>query len=67
MAASQCGCLATECIYIGDAERDIEAGKRANMLTLIASYGYIDATQKPVEWGANGVIEHPDEVLAWVI
>ena len=66
MAASQCGCLATECIYIGDAERDIQAGKRANMRTLIASYGYIDASQKPVEWGANGVIEHPDEVLAWV-
>ncbi len=66
LAATQCGCLATECIYVGDAERDIEAGNRANMQTLIASYGYIDATQKPIEWGANGIIEHPDEVLAWL-
>jgi len=66
LAASQCGSLATECIYVGDAERDIEAGNRANMKTLIASYGYIDATQTPIEWQANGVIDHPDEILTWV-
>jgi len=66
LAASQCGSLATECIYVGDAERDIEAGNRANMQTLIASYGYIDESQTPVEWGANGVIEYPDEILAWI-
>jgi len=66
LAASQCGSLATECIYVGDAERDIEAGNRANMKTLIASYGYIDATQTPITWQANGVIEHPDEILTWV-
>lgn len=66
LAASQCGSLATECIYVGDAERDIEAGNRANMQTLIASYGYIDDSQRPIEWGANGVIEYPDEILTWV-
>lgn len=66
LAASQCGSLATECIYVGDAERDIEAGNRANMKTLIASYGYIDSTQTPIEWQANGVIDHPDEILTWV-
>jgi len=66
LAASQCGSLATECIYVGDAERDIEAGNRANMKTLIASYGYIDESQTPIEWGANGVIEYPDEILTWI-
>lgn len=66
LAASQCGSLATECIYVGDAERDIEAGNRANMQTLIASYGYIDDSQTPVNWGANGVIEYPDEILPWL-
>jgi len=66
LAASQCGSLATECIYVGDAERDIEAGNRANMQTLIASYGYIDDSQTPVHWGANGVIEYPDEILPWL-
>jgi len=66
LAASQCQSLATDCIYIGDAERDIEAGKRANMKTLIASYGYIDDTQKPMDWGADGIIEFPDEVIPWL-
>lgn len=66
LAANQCGCLATECIYVGDAERDIEAGNRANMQTLLASYGYIDVEQKPIEWNANGIVEHPSEILEWV-
>jgi len=66
LAASECGSLATSCIYVGDAERDIEAGNRANMQTLLASYGYIDASENPVEWGANGIIKHPEEVLEWL-
>ncbi len=66
LAANQCGCLVTECIYVGDAERDIEAGNRASMQTLLASYGYIDADQKPIEWNANGVVEHPSEIIDWL-
>lgn len=66
LAADECGYLATECIYVGDAERDIVAGNRANMCTLLASYGYIDESQRPIEWGANGVVEHPEEILEWI-
>jgi len=65
-AANECGCLATECIYVGDAERDIEAGNRANMQTLLASYGYIDSAQTPINWGANGIVEGPEEILDWI-
>jgi len=65
-AASQCGLLATECIYVGDAERDIEAGNRAGMITLLASYGYIDDTDTPDKWGANGIIQRIDEVVDWL-
>jgi phosphoglycolate phosphatase len=66
LAATECGSLATECIYVGDAQRDIEAGNRANMQTLLASYGYIDASQEPILWNANGVIEYPEEILTWL-
>ena len=66
LAANQCGFLATECLYVGDAERDIEAGNRANMTTLLASYGYIDDSQLPIEWGANGVVEEPNEIIDWL-
>lgn len=66
LAANECSVLVTECIYVGDAERDIEAGNRANMKTLLASYGYIDDSQKPIEWGANGVVERPTDIIEWL-
>jgi phosphoglycolate phosphatase len=65
-AANESNVLTTECIYVGDAERDIVAGNRAGMITLLASYGYIDADDKPEQWGANGIIEHSQEILDWL-
>lgn len=65
-AASVSGVLATECIYVGDAERDIEAGNRAGMITLLASYGYIEAKDQPENWGANGIIEEAPEIIDWL-
>jgi 2-phosphoglycolate phosphatase len=53
-------------VYIGDARRDIEAGRSAGTRTLAAGYGYV-ADDDPVEsWGADGAIEHPLEVLEWL-
>lgn len=65
-AASQCGALATECIYIGDAQRDIDAANSAGMTSLIASYGYIGKQEQPEKWQANGVIQNPEEILDWI-
>lgn len=59
--------LPMECLYVGDASRDIEAGRAANMHTLIALYGYIDETQRPHEWGADGMIHEPREILDWLL
>lgn len=66
LAAEQCACLVTECLYVGDAQRDIEAGRRAHMRTLLASYGYIDSADQPENWGADGIVQHPVEVLDWL-
>lgn len=43
LAAQQLGVNPANCWYVGDHERDIEAGRRAGMTTVIARYGYIDA------------------------
>jgi N-acetyl-D-muramate 6-phosphate phosphatase len=51
------------CIYIGDAERDIQAGRAAGMKTAIAMYGYLDKMDKPLAWGADEVIEAPQDIL----
>lgn len=54
------------CLYIGDHRRDIEAGKSAKMTTVIASYGYIPPDDKNLnDWGADKVIDTPDELLAY--
>lgn len=65
-AASQLGVPAVECLYIGDAARDIEAGRRVGMKTLVARYGYIGPDDDPETWGADGYIDHPSEILRWV-
>lgn len=54
------------CLYIGDAARDIEAGNVVNMTTLIASWGYLAKDDTPEEWHANGMIDHPHEILKWL-
>ena len=53
-------------LYIGDAQRDIEAGKVAGMHTLIALYGYIGADDSPENWNADGMINTPAEIPGWI-
>jgi len=54
------------CIYVGDAERDIQAARAANMTSLIALYGYIGAGDRPAEWNADGDLSEPPELLPWL-
>ena len=63
-ACQQAGSKAAECIYIGDAERDIEAGNRAGMPSIIALFGYIAESDKPDSWGAHASINHPQEIIS---
>ena len=54
------------CLYIGDAQRDIEAGNVVNMDTLIAHYGYLKSTDRPETWLAKGTVYKPEEILNWI-
>lgn len=65
-ACQLAGSNSQECLYIGDAERDIEAGRRAGMTTLAALFGYIGEQDQPGQWGADGMIEQPQEILNWL-
>ncbi|SFM29013.1 phosphoglycolate phosphatase [Ectothiorhodospira mobilis] len=65
-ACREAGSTPQRCLYIGDALRDIQAGRAAGMVTLTALYGYIDADQTPDTWGADGCIRHPEEILPWL-
>lgn len=63
LASEQIGVKSEQCLYVGDAERDVQAGKAAGMKTVVALFGYIDVTDKPHEWGADALIETPNELL----
>lgn len=65
-ACQMAGSRSHECLYIGDAERDIEAGRRAGMKTLTALFGYIGDHDQPDQWGADGMINQPAEILNWL-
>lgn len=54
------------CLYIGDALRDIQAGKAAEMTTLIASYGYISTQDDLSSWQADGIVDSPEAILSWL-
>lgn len=65
-ACEQAGSHASECIYVGDAERDIEAGNRAGMHTVVALFGYIADSDTPHHWGANKLINSPEDLIPWI-
>jgi 2-phosphoglycolate phosphatase len=50
-------------MYVGDADRDIQAGKAAGMITVAATYGYIPPDDDPLHWNADHLIEHPPQLL----
>jgi len=60
------GSEAAQCLYVGDAERDIRAGREAGMATLVALFGYIGPLDKPESWGANGLVADPAAIIPWL-
>ncbi len=64
LAAQQARISPQHCIYVGDAERDIIAGRAAGMASVVALYGYLGEADKPDEWGAGYTINTPLELLA---
>ncbi|MDN7124220.1 HAD-IA family hydrolase [Pseudidiomarina sp. 1APP75-32.1] len=62
-ASTALGLDARHCWYVGDAQRDIEAGRAAGMQTVLARYGYIGAEDYPENWAADYEIQQPLELL----
>lgn len=65
-ACERVGVAPGRSLYVGDAERDVQAGNRAGMITLIAGFGYLGAEDRPGEWGANGLLARPGDLLGWL-
>jgi N-acetyl-D-muramate 6-phosphate phosphatase len=65
-AARELGIDAADCVYVGDAERDITAGIAAGMKTLVARYGYFAPEDAPERWPADGCIDSLTGLLDWL-
>jgi phosphoglycolate phosphatase-like HAD superfamily hydrolase len=55
-----------ECIYVGDAERDVIAAHAATMPALVAKYGYLRADEDSTGWGGDGYLNQPLDLLDWL-
>lgn len=62
-AARRLGVDPARCIYVGDDERDIQAGLAAGMGTVAADYGYLGDKADTQAWGAHARIKSPHELL----
>ena len=59
LACTQAGVDPGHAVYIGDADRDISAGRAAGMTTIAAGWGYITADDDPRDWGADLLVDTP--------
>jgi len=62
-AARQLNLAPRRCVYVGDDERDIIAGRAAGMPTVVAAYGYLGQAADPQGWKADFTITSPFELL----
>ena len=63
-AARRLGLPPSCCIYVGDDERDVAAGRAAGMATVAARYGYLGSNADALLWGAHAHIDDPLDLLA---
>jgi 2-phosphoglycolate phosphatase len=62
-AARRLGVAPETCVYVGDDLRDVQAGQAAGMATVAAAWGYLGLGEPIAAWGADHVIQEPQELL----
>lgn len=62
-AAKQIGVAPEDCVYLGDAPRDIEAANAAGMYSIIANWGYIADLNECSSWQADHSVDSPEELF----
>ncbi|MEO8018854.1 MAG: HAD-IA family hydrolase [Pseudomonadota bacterium] len=65
-AATTMGVAPAECVYVGDAERDMQAAQAAGMYALVAGYGYLGDDDRADTWFSHGWLDTPLELLDWL-
>ena len=64
LACEHLGVAPTQCIYVGDHHRDIEAGTAAQMNTVSVGWGYVRDKKEHHDWGADGAADTPADLAS---
>ena len=65
-AAERMGIAPAQCVYVGDAERDMQAAQAAGMFALIAGFGYLGDDDRANGWFSHGWLDTPLDLLSWL-
>ena len=65
-AAETMGLKPEECVYAGDAERDMQAAQAAGMFALVAGFGYLGEDDRADQWFSHGWLDTPLDLLEWL-
>jgi 2-phosphoglycolate phosphatase len=63
LALNELGVSPDQAVYVGDAEKDVQAGKAAGTRTVAVTWGYIIPGHDPYSWGADYTIDQPADLL----
>ncbi len=63
VAAERIGAAPSDCVYVGDDERDIIAARAAGMRSVAALWGYRLDEDDPVAWRADVMTDEPAQLL----
>ena len=67
LASQQMGVPSAKTVYVGDAVRDIEAGRAAGMFTIAAAWGYITDDDDPGTWEADLIAADTRELTHYLL
>jgi N-acetyl-D-muramate 6-phosphate phosphatase len=54
----------SDCVYVGDDQRDITAARAAGMPVVAVGWGYVGYGAPIESWGADAILQSPDELKA---
>ncbi len=65
-AAALAGVSPESCVYVGDAQRDIDAAHAAGMPAIVANYGYLRPDEDTASWAGEIYLQQPLDLLDWL-
>ena len=67
LGCQQAGTSPKRTVYVGDAARDMEAGRAAGMATIAAAYGYIVPGDDPATWEPDAIASDTKELAKMLL